>query len=72
MGYFYECDYCDACVPMLYGDDDLSRTCELCGQDGCIQCMASGVCHLCQEDEMLAREVDMPPLGDPDPDDPNW
>lgn len=69
MPYLHRCDFCND-ETRLSADEvagaDFDRSCDDCGEDGCINCMPDGVCDGCQSSR---DEEDADTLDDDDDDD---
>lgn len=54
MGFVFECDACAdrrelSSWDLSLASVDLPRTCQDCGQDGCVSCIPDEVCSACQD-----------------------
>lgn len=50
MGYYHECENCNAVETVDMADPFVSHIeCDVCGSEGCRDCMAWGLCDTCQE-----------------------
>lgn len=54
MGYFFECTYCNKCIPTNLFEPDLERSCTECGEDMCASCYSEydGMCQSCYLDNL--------------------